>query len=121
MAWMVQFLNISLEAGADLTGRRNRLLAIGTDGRVVVASVPANPIVGVLLNEPKPGQAATVCVSGVAKVVSGAAFAAGANLATNADGKAVALTAGNYCIGMALEAATAADQVVTMLITHAGL
>ena len=47
-----------------------------------------------------------------APVLSGAAFAAGSNLMSNAEGKAVVATANNWSTGYADEAATAANQLV---------
>jgi hypothetical protein len=71
---------------------------------------------GILQNAPNTGQAADVAIGGITKVVVGAAVAAGAELMADTNGRAITQTSTNRKIGMALEAATAANQMIAMLI-----
>jgi len=55
-------------------------------------------------------------VMGTKKIVSGGAFADGADLKSDADGKAIAQGGAGVITATALQAATAADQVVEVLL-----
>ena len=95
-------------------------------------SAPADRAIGVLQNNPRvyfdaQGNVegvseAEVTVSGVTKVVAGASFAAGSIITSGTDGRAVALVAGAtaattaYILGTALTPASAANDVVTVVI-----
>lgn len=62
------------------------------------------------------GDAMPVKVLGTSKIVSAAAFAEGADLKTDASGKALAQGGAGVILATALQAATAADQVVEVLL-----
>lgn len=71
---------------------------------------------GVLQNKPQqPGGAATVAIRGVSKVVAGAAIPAGTIVETDANGHAIARTAGVE-LGVTLEAAGGAGELVPVLL-----
>jgi|SRR5215472_5979844 len=71
---------------------------------------------GVLQNSPAQGQAADVAIGGITKVVVGAAVTAGAELMADTNGRAITQTSTNRKVGMALESATAANQLISMLV-----
>ncbi len=56
----------------------------------------------------------------IARVIAGAAVSIGAPLKSDASGRAVAATSAAYILGIALTAATAADQVIEVDLTLAG-
>lgn len=56
----------------------------------------------------------------IVEVEAGAAVAAGANVAANANGAAIVATAGNVIMGQALDAAGAAGEVISILLSKAG-
>jgi hypothetical protein len=87
---------------------------------------PCNAIgegcIGVNTGKPKvAGEATPVDIYGLVAVKAGAAFAVGDKLTTDAAGKAIStVTTGHYVHAIAIEAATAADQIVTVLLGHYG-
>jgi len=77
----------------------------------------AAPVVGVMQNKPQgAGQAATVGIAGVSKVVSDVPVAAGAVIKVSADGQATAAGTGPT-VGIALSATANAGELVNVLLT----
>jgi hypothetical protein len=112
MAFEERLESITVVAGADLSAGQYR--AIQNDGTLAGAGEVA---VGILQNDPAAaGRAATVGVGGVTKVTAGAAFAAGAKLMSDANGRLITATATNHVLAMARTAAGAADEVASALI-----
>ena len=66
------------------------------------------------------GDEVTVQIKDIGKWIAGGAIAVGDELTTNADGKAIKATAGNFITGIALTKATAAGSVVQVQIVKAG-
>lgn len=107
-------------AGADLTGSQYLFVVVDSNAKVVVAG-DGVAVDGVLQNNPDSDQAATVHgVGSVSKVKAGAIVAKGALVGSDAAGKAVAATSGEYIAGRALTAAGAADEVISVWITQPG-
>ena len=86
---------------------------------VTVHTSSGGAVYGILQNTPASGQAADVGIMGISKVVAGAAITAGANLMCDTAGRAVAQTSTNIIAAVALEAATAAGQIITVAIIPA--
>ncbi len=86
---------------------------------VTVQTSSGGAVYGILQNTPASGQAADVGIMGISKVVAGAAITAGANLMCDTAGRAVAQTSTNIIAAVALEAATAAGQIITVAIIPA--
>lgn len=119
---------ISLPADADYSsatglGSQYKIVVLDTDSSGVTAKVAANatvPCVGVLYNRPKSGEAASVVTDGLAyvQVDSTTDIAVGDQIAANASGVGIkTTTAGNYVLGLAMEARTSNDVgVITVLI-----
>jgi hypothetical protein len=101
-----QFLVVSLTAARSVI-----IAALGT-------SVP----LGVAQNDPISGFVADIGYHGITKVITGAAVAAGARLQTAGDGtgRAITYTSAVYYWGIALEASTAANQLVTAYVFFPG-
>ena len=133
MSFNQNYVNISVPAGANLSAKQNHFVKINSSGAAVLAGA-GEAAVGVLVNDPTSGQTAAVQVSGIAKVKAGASITAGAQVAVNADGEAVAATLGrtnttdtsatdaligSNVMGIALEGA-AENDVIAVLITQAG-
>jgi hypothetical protein len=90
------------------------------DLQVILAADASLRVLGVLGNAPKAGQAAQVkSVRGTsAKVLSGAAFIKGSKLMPDANGRSILLTAGgHHGHAVAMEAATAAGQLIEAVLT----
>ena len=117
---------ISLPAGADLSAAQFQIVKL-SGGTVVLGSAAGELVLGVLLNDPESGQAATVCIGGKCKVKAGAAFAVDAYLKTDTGGKAVtadrsdASAVGSNVFAQAVELASAADEVVECIVNNMGL
>jgi hypothetical protein len=111
--------SVTLYANGDQTGNQYLFMTYDASG-VAAQTVAGAACVGVLQNKPDDTQAATIGVKGVSKVVSGAAVAAGAIVATDAAAKAVTAVSGDYGQGIALQAATAADEVIAVLLKPQG-
>ena len=126
---------ISLPAGADLSGSQYCAVKVNASGQVVLAGAGETAI-GILQNKPTSGRVATVMVSGVSKMVAGGAVAAGSLVAADATGRAkvaslaVTNTAdagaandpliGSSILGVALSGAAAAGVVISVLLLPMG-
>lgn len=135
MAYETAGTDITLIAAADQSTSQYRAIKVDTAEKGAVAGAGEFAI-GVLQNKPAAGEAATVRVAGVTKMVAGAAVAAGARVAPDAAGKAktaVAATVNtsdagaasdavtaSHVLGIALEAAAADGDIISVLITHSG-
>lgn len=122
MAWELPGLNITLQAGADLSAAANqyKIVKLDANGHAILCAAATDVPVGVLQNTPKSGDAADVMVSGVSKVQASAAIAIGKTIGTDASGLAAAYVAGtdttSYIIGQVLTATAAANGYLTALI-----
>lgn len=107
------------EAGADLTASLNRFMTIDASGNIVRQNVSGGQVLGTLFEVPlsatTPYGPATVQFGCIAKVRTGAAIAAGARVQSDGEGRAITL-AGGIAAGVALEAATAADQYIPVVL-----
>lgn len=90
-------------AGEDLSSAQFKFVTLEADGQVDLADAAGERAIGVLLNEPTAGKAATVAMTGKVMVVAGASVTAGAALQTDASGDAITAASGDYVMGYALE------------------
>lgn len=108
---------VSFVAGADLSSKQYTFVKISGTGVIAAAAATDIPI-GILQNAPTSGKVAEVAISGVSKVKASAAITAGAVVGLTATGTAVALTVGTdttkYILGVAVTAASAANDVITV-------
>lgn len=106
-------------AGADLSSSQFRFVELGANG-VTVANAATDKPIGVLQNRPTNGEDATVCVFGPTRVSADGAIALAASIGTSADGQADSKAPGtdtnDYLLGVALEAATAANQLISAFV-----
>lgn len=106
----------TLTASADNSGNQFRYAKVSGSGTATVCAAPADVALGVIQNKPKAGEAVDVMVTGVSKVVAGAAVAAGAEVGPDAQGRAIAAVTGTRAFGIALEAASAAGQIIAVAL-----
>lgn len=100
-----------LVANSDLSTKQY-IAMIATAGKADVAGAAAN-ILGVLQNNPKAGQPASIMYAGITKMVAGAALpTVGTAVQTDASGRAVAGSA--PAIGRTLTTASGAGVLVTV-------
>ena len=113
---------IVLPAKVALTGARYLALAVDA-GKVKIPSAGAN-VIGIAIGETDDAVAAgadvDIQIKDIGKWKAGAAIAVGAELATDANGKAVTATAGQFIVGIAITAASAAGDLVQVQITKSG-
>lgn len=137
MAYEIPVFDLgTLVTAADLSANQFQPVKVDGNGKVALCSAAGEAVVGVLQDKPGAGQVAQVRVAGVTKAKAGAAFSAGALLKTNAAGKVIAAAAatvntsdagtaadpvvGSHVLGLALEPATGADQIVSVLLLPMG-
>lgn len=112
---------VTFKAKAELKGNQGLALALN-DGKLELPTAGAN-VLGLSLftnDDAKAGDSLTVQVKDIGKWIAGGAVAAGDELATDATGKAVKATDGQFIVGIALSAAAAAGTVVSVQLTKSG-
>lgn len=123
MAWEKPDFMISMEANADLSAKQYYFVEIVTGYKADVCNAATDRPIGILQNKPKAGETAEIMVSGVSKVSADGVVALGDQIGTSADGQADVKTAGTdtteYVVGVALEAAAAAAEIIAVLINCA--
>lgn len=122
---------ISKKAGAEITDVRGLAMKYDGDGNVVVASTKGEAVIGVAIitngrpkddcyGYAKQGDEITVQRRGVGSALSGGEFAVGDELTADESGKLVKAEAGNFVIGTAEEASSAADSLIRVDISKIG-
>lgn len=106
---------ISLTADGDQSSNQYKFLKGDTTGVALQDSAGA-ACIGVLQNKPTDGKIAEVGISGVSKVIAGGAVSLWDNIQSDATGRAATAASGDYSQGIALEAATAAGQIIAVLL-----
>lgn len=110
-------------AAADIEGGSMLAVSMDADGIKTIAKA-GDVAVGLLIAETDDiafkGDTVTVQIKDVGLWKVGAAVAAGDLLSADATGKAVKAAAGNFILAQAMEAATAADQIIHVQIIKAG-
>ncbi len=105
-----------LQAGADLSSNQFHFVKPHTTALQVVQCNAGQDALGVQQDKTgTAGRDVAVGFKGVTKIVAGAAFSVGDRLMSDATGRGITATVGGYVKGRALEAATAAGDVVSML------
>ena len=109
----------SWPAGEDLSDSQFYFVKLSSGTAVACDDVTDVPL-GVLQNAPESGEQAEVCLVGPTKFSADAAIAAGALIGPSADGQAETKVPGTdtseYICGRALEAATAAGQIIAGVV-----
>ena len=114
---------VSMRQGESLKGKLNYALTINSAGRVIMTDAVTEVIIGTVASDPgvdtvgAPVSVAMVSGSGTLKVVANAAITRGhAVVPTATDGKvsgvAIGTVSAQQAMGIALEAASAADEVI---------
>lgn len=103
-------------AAADLSTKQFYCVKITAQRSVNLANAGGEPIYGILQNKPIAAAAADVGFLGVSKAAAGAAITAGAYLMTDTTGRLIAAVTTGHRVAQALEAATAAGQLITVVL-----
>lgn len=109
-------------ADSDLSAKQGYILKVSAAGKVDLCGDGECPV-GVLLNKPSAdGQGASIATIGdIAKVICAEGITAGAKVASDTDGKAVAAAATDFRLGIALDSTSNAGEYVSVLITLAAV
>lgn len=111
----------SFKAAADLSAKQYYAVELTAADTVDAAGAAADTIIGVLMNKPKLGQAATVRCLGIAPCVSdgsGTAIAVGDRVGPNSSGKMVKKATADYAVaGIAMDASSADGTVIRVFLT----
>ena len=113
--------DISAVAGESLTGKQYHALTQETDGKVDLGDSAGELCLGVLQSGGTvgDGDVCRVRVEGISKVVVSTAVDEGAELSVGTDGRLGPASAGDYVAALALEAASAGDDVIrAKLVTY---
>lgn len=104
-------------ASADCSAKQFHYVKQSGAGTATFCNASTDEAIGVLQNKPLSGEAMAIGILGVTKIVAGDVIAAGADLMPDASGRAItAATASNKSYGKAIDAATAAGQIIRALI-----
>jgi hypothetical protein len=122
MAYEEALKNITFEAGQDLSAKQYFFVTKAADDGQIDPTGDGALANGVLQNNPSAaGMAATVAIDGITKLSAGAAFSRGAILSSDANGEAITIGSGDYPLARALEAATAAHDIVSAQLMITGV
>lgn len=123
MAYQERLSTITMIAGADYSdgsAHYRFVIPTSTPKTFVRASVAGSDAVAICQDEPGNGHASCVAEGGISKIVAGAAITAGAKIATDNQGRAVTATTGAYVLGIAVNGANAAGDIIPMLFEKNG-
>jgi len=107
------------ESAAALSGKSFYAVKFDSYGKIALCSNEGEVVLGLLPAEEgdkAAGEDVTVQIKDIGLMVASGSISAGAEVMTDANGKAKTATAGKFIIGYALKAATAAGQVIPVQI-----
>lgn len=106
---------ISMPASGDLSSSQYCFGVVDSSGQVAVAGDGAKAN-GVIYNDPAAaGREVALAISGRVKVRAGAAITIGDDVGSDASGRAVPEVSGDYSLGTALESASAAGDIISII------
>ena len=114
---VIEGLEWAQAAGADLSGKLHYIVKLDTSGNVVLAAAASDSILGVIREEATSGNPATVQFGGIAKVIAGGTITTGAAVTSDGSGKAVAASAGNRILGIALSPNIVSGDIISVALT----
>ena len=118
MSQAVGALDITFVCGSvTLADKQYRFVKVHTDGTLVIGGT-GGVTIGILQNAPAVGGAARVRVLGTSKLVMSADIVAGAIIKSAAGAGVIADTDKDFVGAIALEVATAANDIIEVFITH---
>lgn len=120
MATFGPYETVTMVAGADLSAKQFTFVKMNTTDRTVVSAGNGDAALGVLINQPESGNAATVAVRGRVLIECGSGgLTAGANVGIDADGKGVVAASSDIIVGQVVDAG-AAGEIATIDIFRGG-
>ena len=117
MAVELPQFSYTLSAAEDMSSAQYHFVVhTATAETVDLADSQGEEILGVVQNNPTSGKDATVTFSGLSKVVAGEAITAGDKITAGADARAETAATGDFVAGVALTAASADGEFITVLV-----
>ena len=111
---------ITIEASADLSASQFRFMSVDSSGQLAATGDGAAAD-GVLQDKPAAaGRAGLLQIGGRTKVEAGAAVTNGAQVASDSVGRVVPAASGDVILGRALNAASAAGEVIAIIFQPRG-
>lgn len=113
---------IVMPAKAAITNPRYLALAVDT-GKVKLPAAAGDPVIGIAIGENDTVAAdemVDIQIKDIGKWIASGAIAVGAEVATDANGKAATAASGDFIVGFALTAASAAGDIIQVQITKSG-
>lgn len=99
------------------SGNQYTFVVVTDTNTVGLATSGSDLAIGVLQNKPQvTGQAATVAIRGISKVVSSGDVTVGAPVTADSDGRAVDATSGDRAHGIALKGSSTAGELISVLL-----
>jgi len=124
VAYEIPGRTITLEAAADLSASQFHFVGVNSAGKAALAilSTGTGDVLGILQNKPIAGQAASIMIDGVSKVVSqGSTLAAGDLVGNSTSAKANVVAAGDMIRGTILYGSSGSTgRVLTMVLQNIG-
>ena len=124
MSQDIAVLDITFKAGEVLTDYKYHYMKLDGDGKVVHCTASTDVIIGILMNAPSAAnKAARVRVLGTGKLWMSGTCDEGACITASAEAEKLSeglatTTVKHFVGGIALEAATADNDIIEVLITH---
>lgn len=117
-----QQICIPLKSAAAIEKWKAVTIAAQSDGECIQCSSAGEIVIGIAQNAASAaGEAVKVCVIGVTKWIAGNSITKCDTLQADADGECIAAATADEVAGIALEAAAAADDVITAVVNYAGI
>lgn len=110
----------SAAATEDSSYKYRFMIPSSTAGVVAKAAANARFVEGVCYNRPEASQPVELAFAGIVMVAAGAAVTKGDPVTSDANGRAVTATTGQFVHGTALAAAAAAGDLIPILIGNHG-
>ena len=119
MARSQELFDVSLPAAADYSAKQHYFMTLNSSRQCVLATTLGEKTIGVLQDDPDAAnRTGLVRVFGITKVVASAAITVGARVTTDASGKAITATPGDFVAGVCIIAAGADGDVCSVLLGH---
>lgn len=114
--------SITREAENDLSAKQYYAVELVASNKCDACDGQGELAAGILQNEPEAGEAADIAVLGMTKAIThDTGIAVNSELTTDANGKLEVASAGDYVVAIALEGASAEDDVISVLLVHHGV
>lgn len=113
---------------ADVENAPHKVLAYNADGKLALPAADGSPVIGIVLSDAPAsdsgvtpaGTEVDMLIRHIGLAEAGAAVAKGDFLTATEDGAVRKAAAGEYILGIAMTAATAAGELAQVYITHGG-